>query len=78
MWEESQSIWLDERDIRRYLGGVRELGKCKGKQEALNLKGEIFKRSELLRKYTAKILFEWNDRRFRNKYLKKLERSLVR
>ena len=75
MWEKSQSIWLDGRDIRRYLGEVRELGKYEGKQKVLNLKVEIFKKSELLGKYIAKIMFEWDNRRFKNKYLKKLERN---
>jgi len=44
----------------------------------LNLEVEIFKRSELPGKYIAKILFKWNDRKFKYKYLKKLERSWVR
>ena len=30
---------------------------------------------ELLEKYTVKILFRWNNRKFKDKYLKKLERS---
>jgi len=41
----------------------------------LNLNAKKFKRSKLLEKHTAKILFEWNDRKFENKYLKKLERN---
>jgi len=34
-----------------------------------------FRRGELLGKYTAKILYKWNDRKFEDKYLKKLERN---
>jgi len=45
------------------------------KEKALNLEAEMFKRSELPEKYTAKILFGWNDRKFEDKYLKKLEKS---
>jgi len=30
----------------------------------------MFKRSELLEKYTAKILFGWNNGKFEDKYLK--------
>ena len=37
-----------------------------------------FKRSELLEKYTTKILFKWNSRRFKDEYLKKLERNWKR
>jgi len=34
-----------------------------------------FRRGELLGKYIAKILYKWNDRKFEDKYLKKLERN---
>ena len=36
---------------------------------------EEFRRSELLEKYTAKILFEWDNGKFEDKYVKKLERN---
>ena len=45
------------------------------KQKLLNLEVEAFKRSKLLEKYIAKILFGWDDEKFENKYLKKLERN---
>ena len=38
----------------------------------LNPNTEEFRRSELLGKYIAKILFGWDDRKFENEYLKKL------
>ena len=41
----------------------------------LNSETEEFKRSELLGKYTVRILFGWDDNKFENEYLKKLERS---
>jgi len=34
-----------------------------------------FRRVELLRKYTVRLLYGWDDRKFENKYLKRLERS---
>jgi len=46
-----------------------QMRKEKGKR-ALNLEAEIFK---LLGKYIVKILFEWDNRKFKDKYLKKLE-----
>jgi len=49
--------------------------KEKGKEKALNSEAEVFKKSDLLEKYIAKILFEWNNRKFKDEYLKKLERS---
>ena len=44
----------------------------------LNLNVEELKRSELPGKYIAKILFGWNNGKFENEYLKKLERNWAR
>ncbi len=33
-----------------------------------------YKRMELLGKYTAKLLYGWNDQRFKEEYLNKLEK----
>ena len=44
----------------------------------LNPEVEEFKRSELPVKYMVRILFGWNDNKFENKYLKKLERNWAR
>ena len=41
----------------------------------MNPEAEVFKRSELSGKYTVKILFGCNNKKFEDKYLKKLERS---
>jgi len=34
-----------------------------------------FRREELLREYITKMLHEWNDRKFEEEYLRKLERN---
>ena len=34
-----------------------------------------FRREELPEKYIVKILYRWNDRKFEDEYLKKLERN---
>ena len=44
----------------------------------LNPNVEEFRRSELLGKYTAKILFGWNDKKFEDEYLKKLKKNQKR
>ena len=62
-----------EEEIRRV-----QLRKGKGKERVLNLEAEVFKRSELPEKYIVKILFGWNNKKFVNKDLKKLERSWAR
>jgi len=56
-------------EVRRQ-EGVEQRWKVK-----LNPKVEEFKRSELLEKYTAKLLFRWDNRKFEDEYLKKLERN---
>jgi len=59
---------------------VQWIEKRKGKQKAveLNPEAEEFKRSKLLEKYTTRILFGWDDKKFENKYLKNLERNWAR
>ena len=45
-------------------------------QEKLGLvKERNFKRGELLGKYVVKILYRWNNKKFKVKYLKKSERN---
>ena len=58
---------IREKEIRKV-----QIRKEKRKEKMLNLETEVFKRSELLEKYTAKILFGWNDGKFKDKYLRKL------
>ena len=41
----------------------------------MNPEAEDFKREELLGRYTAKLLYRWDDKKFDEEYLKKLERN---
>ena len=50
--------------------GVEQRWKMK-----LNLRADEFKRMELLKKYMVKLLYGWDDKRFEEEYLKKLERN---
>ena len=43
-----------------------------------NLRTEKYRRSELLGKYRAKLLYSWDDRRFEKEYLRKLEKNWQR
>jgi len=47
----------------------------KGKEMKLNLKAEEFRRGELLERYTVKLLYGWDDKKFDKEYLMKLERN---
>ena len=82
-WEEIENLknMIDlveefEKKIREE--EIQQVEKRKGKQKAiereLNPEAEEFKRSELPGKYTARILFEWDNNKFENEYLKKLEK----
>ena len=44
----------------------------------LNPEAEEFKRSELLGKYMARILFGQDDKKFKDEYLEKLKRNWTR
>ena len=41
----------------------------------LNPEAEEFRREELPGRYTAKLLYGWDDKKFDEEYLKKLERN---
>ncbi len=41
-------------------------------------KEKDFRRGELPEKYIARMLYEWNDGKFKNEYLRKLERNWVK
>jgi len=44
----------------------------------MNPEAEEFRRSKLPVKYMARILFGWDDKKFEDKYLKKLKRCWKR
>ena len=67
-----------EQEIREEEIRQVERRKEKGKESELNLEAEVFRRSELLEKYIAKILFGWDNGKFKDEYLKKLKRSWAR
>ena len=56
-------------EVRRQ-DGIEERWKIK-----LAPNAEKFRRSKLLEKYIAKLLFGWNDKKFEDEYLKKLEKN---
>ena len=66
-----------EKKIRK--DEVKQVEKRKEKQKAveieLNPEAEEFKKSELPEKYTARILFGWDNNKLEDEYLKKLKRN---
>ena len=53
----------------------RAEGVDKRQKVKLNLEAEEFRKGELLEKYMAKLLYGWDDKKFEEEYLKKLERN---
>jgi len=49
----------------------------RGRLEVRRQEGEVdeYRRMELLGKYTAKLLYGWDDKEFEEEYLKKLEKN---
>ena len=60
------------KDIEKYVEDYDMYQRMKNRTEAL---AEKLMANEILEKYMAKILFGWDDRKFENKYLKRLERN---
>ena len=70
----------NKKDLKHVKEAVTELKKRLSakvmRQKKLNIaEKQDFRREELLEKYMAKILYEWNNRKFKEEYLKKLERK---
>jgi len=66
---------VEEFEKKRFEEEIWRIRIKKEKEMKLNLEAEEFKRGELPRKYTAKLLYGWDDKKFDEEYLKKLERN---
>ena len=66
---------VEEFEKGRFEEEIWRIRMKKGKEMKLNLKAEEFRRGELLGRYTAKLLYGWDDKKFDEEYLKKLERN---
>jgi len=49
--------------------------KYRSKKTKKVVEEQDFRREKLLEKYIVKMLYRWNDKKFEEKYLKKLERN---
>ena len=72
-WERKEDLENTKEVVTEFEGRLNTKVR---KQEKLEItKERYFKRGKLLRKYTAKILYRWDDRKFEEEYLRKLERD---
>ena len=66
---------IEEFEKRRFEKEIWRIRIKKGKKTKLNLETEEFRRGELPERYTAKLLYGWDDKKFDEEYLKKLEKN---
>ena len=67
-WERRENLKNTEELIEEFERGGIEVRWQKGEEEE-------YRRIELLGKYTAKLLYGWDDRKFEKEYLNKLEKN---
>jgi len=72
-WEKKEDL----ENVRKVLEEFeRKMNAEVRRQEKLDIAEERdFKRGELLGKFTAKMLYRWDNRKFEEEYLRKLERN---
>jgi len=79
-WEGLENLKNAERKIEEFEKGrfeeeIQKIRMKKGKETKLNPEAEELRRGELPERYTAKLLYGWDDKKFDEEYLKKLERN---
>ena len=70
-WERRENLKNAEELIEEFEQGGVEVRRQEEKVE----EGEEYKRMELPGKYTAKLLYGWDDQKFEEEYLNKLEKN---
>ena len=66
---------IEEFEKGRFEEEIQRIRMKKGKEMKLNLEAEEFRRGELPGRYTVKLLYGWNNKKFNEEYWKKLERN---
>jgi len=66
---------VEEFEKGRFEEKIRRIRMKKGKEMRLNPEAKEFKRGELPGRYMAKLLYGWDDEKFDEEYLKKLQRN---
>ena len=73
IWERKENLKNAKEALKKFEGRMSVEVR---RQEKIDMAEERdFRREELPGKFTAKMLYEWNDRKFEEEYLKKLERN---
>ena len=73
IWERKKDLENAREVLEEFKGRVKTEVK---RQEKLNMAEEKdFRRGELLGRFTAKMLYRWDNGKFEEEYLRKLERN---
>ena len=80
MWEGVENLKnamekVEEFEKGRFKEEIQRIRMKKGKEMKLNPEAEEFRRGELPGKYMVKLLYGWDNKKFDEEYLKKLERN---
>ena len=66
---------IEEFEKGRFEEEIQRISMKKEKEMKLNPEAEEFRRRELPGRYTVKLLYGWDNKKFDKEYLKKLERN---
>ena len=80
IWERLENLKntmkkVEEFEKGRFEKEIQRIQVRKGKEMKLNPEAEEFKRGELPGRHTVKLLYGWDNKKFDEEYLKKLERN---
>ena len=76
MWEKEEDLENTKEAIVEFEGRMNAKVRRQKKLDMAEERG--FRRSELLGKYTVRMLYRWDDGQFEKEYLRKLERNWKR
>ena len=79
-WEGLENLKNTMKKVKKFEKGrfdkeIQRIQVRKGKEMKLNPETKEFRRGELPGRYTAKLLYGWDDKKFEEEYLKKLEKN---
>ena len=75
-WKKEESLENAKEVVAEFEGRMNAEVRRQEKLDVMEEKD--FRRGELPEKYIARMLYEWNDGKFKNEYLRKLERNWVK
>jgi len=72
-WEKKEDLGNAREALEEFKGRMN--AEVKRQEKIEMVKERDFRRGDLLERFITKILYRWNDEKFKKKYLKKLKRN---